>query len=138
MLIMRIACVCLFCVVMTAAAVALSQGAGGTEPELVGEVLAIRNSTGKITQVRLRTSDARIFQVELDGTGALLGVRYSGSFVRIRGTVYVKQETGARWIRVNRFWTVPRPADWPAPSLVCYDEDEELEDEPDGGPDPRP
>ena len=106
-----------------------AEGEADTATALVGEVLAVRSDTGKITEVRLRRADGRYLMVELDAYGALLGVKHSGSFARVEGHVYLKL-TGTlqvRWIRVKRFHVVPRPGDWVEPELVCH----EVEDEPD-------
>jgi hypothetical protein len=103
---------------------------GPSAATVVGEVLAVRNEAGKITQVRLIKADGRYLRVELDGQGALLGVRHSGSFAEVSGQIYLKQSgvDRIRWIRVQRFRPVPRPPDWVEPELVCH----EVEAEPDG------
>lgn len=96
---------------------------------VTGEILAVRNDSGRITQVRLRKADGRFLRVELDGYGALLGVKHSGRFAEVTGQVYLKQTGGeqVRWIRVKRFRLVPRPPDWVDSELICH----EVEDEPD-------
>jgi len=67
--------------------------------------------------------------VELDGNGALLGVRHSGSFAEVTGMVYLREAHGRliRWIRVRRYRIVSRPADWAEPELVCHEVGDELD-----------
>lgn len=110
---------------------------GSSRAVVLGEVLAVRNQAGKVTQVRLRKPDGRFLRVELDGNGALLGVRHSGSFAEVTGQVYLK-EVGTllvRWIRVHKYRIVDRPPDWVEPELICHEEEDEPDgvDEPDAG-----
>jgi len=107
------------------------------ETAILGEVLVVQSTNGKIAQVRLRKPDGRFLRVELDATGARLGIKHSGQFAEVTGPIYLKEvyvpELGARlvrWIRVTRYRLVSRPPGWVDPPLECFEE-EDIHDGPD-------